>query len=387
LIGTATAAKPYPKKTMNLGWLKDDTDDEDARRVVEHEFGHALGMVHEHQNPAAHINWNRQAVYDDLGGPPNNWTHAQVDSNVFFQYSEQQAAHTDFDVNSIMIYPIKASWTTDGFSCPRTTVISTDDKSGVAGWYPRGDFALAADGVALGVDSTSTYLLTLSQTLDRRRFSNGAWQPVERDFLGLGIVPFRAIKTLTASGGTVLFALSGGRPMMAAQQSGTSSWSNFQSVTDDEQWAMEHLRTSTYAGGNAYFTLTDGMLGAGSTDNDNWKYQWPLIGNVPLIDYGVVDTTNGTEIFAIPVDNPANIMNYRVDRDGTPSSQAIPAPAAATKLLGARILVSGTAPVPVWAGDMLMFDVNGAIWTCGLGLPVSSRNTNLRVLKLIGPLS
>lgn len=33
---------------MHFGWLRDDTDDVEWRRVVVHEFGHALGAIHEH---------------------------------------------------------------------------------------------------------------------------------------------------------------------------------------------------------------------------------------------------------------------------------------------------------------------------------------------------
>ena len=34
---------PY-QPTMNFGWLKDDTDDQEYERVVVHEFGHVLGF-------------------------------------------------------------------------------------------------------------------------------------------------------------------------------------------------------------------------------------------------------------------------------------------------------------------------------------------------------
>ena len=48
-------------------------------RSVLHEFGHVLGMQHEHGNPESTIKWNKQAVYDDMGGPPNNWPRKQVE--------------------------------------------------------------------------------------------------------------------------------------------------------------------------------------------------------------------------------------------------------------------------------------------------------------------
>ena len=44
-----------------------------------HEFGHLLGMIHEHQNPSSNpIQWNKQAVVKALSGPPNNWDLATI---------------------------------------------------------------------------------------------------------------------------------------------------------------------------------------------------------------------------------------------------------------------------------------------------------------------
>ncbi len=48
---------------MNFGWFDDSTPDNEFSRTVIHEFGHALGCVHEHSSPAATIPWNRDAVY------------------------------------------------------------------------------------------------------------------------------------------------------------------------------------------------------------------------------------------------------------------------------------------------------------------------------------
>src|SRR6476661_3224134 len=56
-------AFPAKEPTMNFGWLQDDTEDEEYRRVVVHEFGHALAAIHEHQNPRGGIKWNVKAVY------------------------------------------------------------------------------------------------------------------------------------------------------------------------------------------------------------------------------------------------------------------------------------------------------------------------------------
>ena len=72
-LGTMCRRIDEPEPTMNYGWLTPDSPEDELRRVVLHEFGHALGLIHEHQNPKGGINWNRDAVIADLSGPPNNW--------------------------------------------------------------------------------------------------------------------------------------------------------------------------------------------------------------------------------------------------------------------------------------------------------------------------
>ena len=51
-IGKST---PSTGATMNFGWLTASTADSEYSRVVIHEFGHALGMIHEHQHPLVSI--------------------------------------------------------------------------------------------------------------------------------------------------------------------------------------------------------------------------------------------------------------------------------------------------------------------------------------------
>ena len=127
-----------PNPTMNFGWLTPESTEDEIRSVVMHEFGHAIGMIHEHQNPkGGGINWNRPAVIADLSGPPNNWDEATIDENMFKKYDEDTLDATAVDALSIMMYPIPLSWTNDGTSAGFNSRLSQTDEEFVASEYPR----------------------------------------------------------------------------------------------------------------------------------------------------------------------------------------------------------------------------------------------------------
>lgn len=109
-VGADALAVDKAEPTMNFGWLTLDTAMDEYERVVAHEFGHALGFIHEHQNPTANIPWNKEAVYEYYQGPPNYWTREQVDINLFTRYSADITRFSEFDSSSIMLYPIPAQF-------------------------------------------------------------------------------------------------------------------------------------------------------------------------------------------------------------------------------------------------------------------------------------
>jgi len=115
-VGTDALTVGRTESTMNYGWLEPNTSTREYQRVVRHEFGHALGMIHEHQNPAAAgvIPWDKPKVYAYYA--QQGWSKDDVDFNIFAVYSEDSTNHTSFDPTSIMEYTIPDSLTVGSYA-------------------------------------------------------------------------------------------------------------------------------------------------------------------------------------------------------------------------------------------------------------------------------
>lgn len=113
----------------------------ELKGVILHEFGHAFGLLHEHQSPVAtcanEFNWDFIVKY--LSGPPNNWNQDTIRFNLA-PYAGEDLMMTDFDRQSIMLYSFPAEYYTKGAqsSCyigRSNTDISGADKATVEYMY------------------------------------------------------------------------------------------------------------------------------------------------------------------------------------------------------------------------------------------------------------
>jgi hypothetical protein len=134
-IGTDALFIAQAEPTMNFGWLTPNSSPGEYNRVVVHEFGHALGCIHEHQNPAGNIPWDKDAVYAYYAGPPNNWSRAKVDQNLFARYSRNITQFSAFDAKSIMLYPIPNEHTVGDFEVGLNSELSAVDKGFIGSLY------------------------------------------------------------------------------------------------------------------------------------------------------------------------------------------------------------------------------------------------------------
>ncbi|RYE21467.1 MAG: matrixin family metalloprotease [Sphingobacteriales bacterium] len=123
--------------TMNFGWFTATTDEAEFSRVIIHEIGHALGLGHEQSSPAVNIKWNKTNVYWYYQRPPNNWTIAQIDNNIFQKFTPEQVYYSPFDPKSIMQYPVDPRFTTNGQTIGINTILSSMDKIVISKVYPK----------------------------------------------------------------------------------------------------------------------------------------------------------------------------------------------------------------------------------------------------------
>lgn len=105
---------PLHQPTMNYGWLDDSSSAAEIKRVVLHEFGHALGCIHEHQGPNFTRKWDTAKVIAAFQGPPNYWSPEDITSNVLQKYSPKGISTTVYDPKSIMLYFFDANLFADG---------------------------------------------------------------------------------------------------------------------------------------------------------------------------------------------------------------------------------------------------------------------------------
>jgi hypothetical protein len=130
-VGTDCRGIPANEATMNLGFMDGGT--------TAHEFGHALGLAHEHQNPAGGIQWNEAVVIRECAQSPNFWDEATTRHNILRKYSADQVKGTTFDPESIMLYFFPAEWTLNGVATDQNEVLSALDRQFIAGakMYPK----------------------------------------------------------------------------------------------------------------------------------------------------------------------------------------------------------------------------------------------------------
>ena len=132
-------------RSMNLAGLGDDllpsgTNMRDLKRHVLHEFGHALGLKHEHQSPAAkcdeEIDW---PVAYKFYESRQRWTREQTDENLR-RLTTGRDEFSSYDPQSIMHYQLPEQFLKGGRANRCFVAVSYDlsagDRTSIAKLYP-----------------------------------------------------------------------------------------------------------------------------------------------------------------------------------------------------------------------------------------------------------
>jgi hypothetical protein len=153
--------------------------------TVLHEFGHAIGLQHEHQSPRGNCSnefrWDDDpgyvatqdqdgsfvpdpqgrmpGLYTVLGGPPNSWNHSQIDFNLKQLPNAPIYSSSAFDPKSIMMYSFQDWMFLQGpaSTCyvPENVVLSAQDAAAALSVFPK-DVAGAESTMATVRDSLNS---------------------------------------------------------------------------------------------------------------------------------------------------------------------------------------------------------------------------------------
>lgn len=143
-LGSSNLLIPQHTHTMRLGWAQeyfDLTRLEVVDALALHEFGHALGLVHEHQHPLHTIQWDVPQMFQELV-INQGWTEARVKHTYLNKFSLKDHTVDSFNNASIMIYSIPKNWTIDRKGVPWNSQVSQADKNFVKQLYPVGTIVI-----------------------------------------------------------------------------------------------------------------------------------------------------------------------------------------------------------------------------------------------------
>ncbi len=148
-IGQDALAIPQDKATMNLD-INYLYPEREIERVALHEFGHALGFIHEHQHPDSNIPWDKEAVYAYFKRT-QGWDRPKVDNNIFNKFNNSQLQWGQYDPDSIMHYPIPNQLTIGDFEVGWNYTLSLGDRNNSRNAYPGpGDYSPYWTGAGTG---------------------------------------------------------------------------------------------------------------------------------------------------------------------------------------------------------------------------------------------
>lgn len=130
-VGTEARRIAKNEPTINLGY---DSPRTPIPQPYLHEIGHALGLVHEFQNPRANLAWNKPKVYAYFQ-QQYRWPKDVIDS-MFLKPNSNYPGIRNFDPQSAMLWAIPADLFIDGRKVGPSAILSKSDRAYIASLYP-----------------------------------------------------------------------------------------------------------------------------------------------------------------------------------------------------------------------------------------------------------
>jgi len=132
-VGKGCLDVPSGRPTMNLA-LSDEIEEATLKAKILHEFGHALGCIHEDPLPNSNAPWENEAVYNYY---EKWWWDEESSTNTLPAETGVAPASRVSDPESIMLYPITSLPEQGTNATGWNSRLSDMDKLFIAKAYPR----------------------------------------------------------------------------------------------------------------------------------------------------------------------------------------------------------------------------------------------------------
>ncbi|MFC6297880.1 hypothetical protein GNF76_02560 [Pseudomonas sp. CCM 7893] len=130
-VGTDARNIPVSEPTMSVGFANSSAA---IAAKIQHEFGHALGLRHEHKHPDRTLNLHKENIYKEYES--RSKTKRQANHDIIHKFQRNEVIISAYDEKSIMHYGFSASALRDEKSIPGNIQLSEGDKRFIQSLYP-----------------------------------------------------------------------------------------------------------------------------------------------------------------------------------------------------------------------------------------------------------